>query len=230
MTSLTPKKMHGVNAIPIGDESYLLAGGEASHLVAEARDDETARPAVETWHWNTAEEWQSAYSRAELEEPRWKERTLCGRDWINMEPADGPGLSAWSSPVYAPSCRTCLRIVSSRLESHPPDDRIPLVATLVLQEVLEHGQSRVDGVPGDQAEALRGAIRRELRGHNLRGRTYLQNETVYAESDGAYEALPDQRKDEIQQQVLNALDSLFKATDGRPPHPQVVSWDTWRVP
>jgi len=44
------------------------------------------------------------------------------------------GLHFWSVPVYAPSCQTCLRIASSRLESRPADDRIPLIVALAMQE------------------------------------------------------------------------------------------------
>jgi len=39
--------LHGVNTISIAGEPFLLAGGEASHLVAEAQDTEAGRPAVD---------------------------------------------------------------------------------------------------------------------------------------------------------------------------------------
>jgi hypothetical protein len=230
--SAMPENLHGVNTITIENEALLLAGGgDATHLVAECQDQDMARPAVEPWQWEVAEGWQASYDRSELESPRWSQRTLCGRDWSRMESADGPGFSPWSEPVYAPNCRSCLRIVSNRLESCPPDDRIPLVASVVLQEVMEHGHSRVDGVPGDQAEALRVAIRGEMRRHQLRGRTYLLGETVFVESDDAYDALPENRKDEIQQQLMDALDHWFDPTgDNDPPLTRVIRWDTWRVP
>lgn len=199
--SATPENLYGANTIMIADEPFLLAGHEATHLVAEGHDRDTARPAVESWQWEAAEEWQASYDRPQLEAPRWNQRTLCGRDWSTMAPADGPGFSPWSLPIHAPSCRSCLRVVSSRLQSRPLDDRIPLIANLVLMEVIEHGDSRVDGVPGDQVEGLRAAIRAELRRRCLRGRTYLYGETVFVESDDAYNALPEKRKDEIQQHL-----------------------------
>lgn len=229
--SAMPENLYGVNTITIEDEHFLLAGDEATHLVAKSQDQGTARPAIESWQWEVAEGCQASYDRSELEAPRWSHRTLCGRDWSRMEPADGPGFSPWSRPIYAPSCRSCLRIVSSRLQSPPLDDRIPLVASLVLQEVVEHGDSRVDGVPGDQVEALRVAIRAELRRHQLRGRTYHFGETVFIESDDAYNALPEKRKDEIQQHVMDALNSMMNAHHGwRSSPPRGISWDTWRVP
>jgi hypothetical protein len=230
--SSAPHNLHGVNSILIKDEPFLLAAGaDATHLVAESRDQDMARPALEPWHWTMSEEWQDRYNREELKARRWSQRTLCGRDWSRMEPADGPGFSPWSVPGYAPSCRSCLRIVSVRLESGAPDDRIPLVATLVLQDVIDHGDSRVDGVPGDQVDALRAAIRSELRHHNLRGRTYLYGESLFVISEDAYDALPEKRKAEIHQHLMDALDSMFKGTDGRQPSPpRGISWDTWRVP
>ncbi|MCI0679525.1 MAG: hypothetical protein L0Z63_10865 [Actinobacteria bacterium] len=39
--------LHGVNTITIAGEPFLLAGGDASHLVGEAKDTEARRPAVE---------------------------------------------------------------------------------------------------------------------------------------------------------------------------------------
>jgi hypothetical protein len=38
MTSPITEKTHGVNAIRVADEPFLLAGGDASHLVAEDQD------------------------------------------------------------------------------------------------------------------------------------------------------------------------------------------------
>lgn len=219
--------LHGVNTITIAGEPYLLAGGDASHLVAEAENTKAGRPAIDPSHWELLQDWQASYDRSELESPRWSQRTLCGRTWSGMEPGDGPGFVPWSTPVYAPSCRTCLRVASARLESRPDDDRIPLVAALVVQEVVEHGETWVNEVPGDQAEALRTAIRRELRRHNLRGRTHHFEETVYVISDDAYEALPQQQKDAIHQQLTRALDWL--SDEPGPLTRTGINWNTWGV-
>lgn len=219
--------MHGVNTITIAGEPFLLATGNVSHLVAEAEDTEAARPAVDPSRWEHVEQWQASYDRSELEAPRWSQRTLCGRDWSGMAPGDGPGFVPWSTPVYAPSCRTCLRVTSGRLESRPHDDRIPLVAALAVQDVVEYGETWVNEVPGDQAEALRVAIRRELRRHNLRGRTHHFRESVFVISDDAYDALPQQKKDAIHQQLTNALDWL--SDEPGPPTRTGVNWNTWRI-
>jgi hypothetical protein len=220
--------VHGVNTITIAGEPFLLAMGIASHLVAEVKGNESGRPAVEPWRFERVEDWQASYDRKELQAPRWRQRTLCGRDWSAMARGDGPGLVPWSSPVYAPNCRTCLRIASRRLESRPADDRIPLVAALAMQEVLEYGESRVDGVPGDQAEALRAALRQELQRHGLRGHTYHLREVVFVISEDAYKAVPQERKDELQQQLMRALD--WVSDEPSPPIQTGISWKTWELP
>lgn len=219
--------LHVVNTIIIAGESFLLAGGDASHLVAEAKDTEAGRPAVEPSRWEQVADWQASYDRSELEALRWSERTLCGRTWSGMEPGYGPGFVPGSTPVYAPNCRTCLRVVSARLEPRPEDDRIPLIAALAVQEVVEHGETWVNEVPGDQADALRAAIRRELRRHNLRGRTHHLQETVYVISNDAYEALPQQQKDAIHQQLTRALDWL--SDEPGPPTRTGINWSVWGV-
>lgn len=217
--------LHGVNAITISGEPFLLAGGDASHLVAEAKDTEAGRPAVEPSRWEQVADWQASYDRSELESPRWSERTLCGRTWSGMEPGDGPGFVPWSVPVYAPTCRTCLRVASAFLASRPDDDRIPLVAALAVQEVVEYGETRVNEVPGDQAEPLRAVIRSELRRHHLRGRTHHFAETVIVISDDAYDTLPQQQKDAIHQQLTRALD--WVSDEAGHPIRTGINWNTW---
>lgn len=85
----------------------------------------------------------------------------------------------------------------------------------------------MDEVPRDQAEGLRAAIRRELRRHYLRGRTYLLEETVFVISDDAYEALPHERKEQIQQQLTRSLDWL--SDEPSPPTQSGINWNTWRI-
>jgi hypothetical protein len=219
---------YGVNTITIVEERFLLAGGNAAHLVREAVSTESGRPAVPPWRFDRVEEWQSHYDSDQLQAPRWSERTLCGRDWQEMEPGDGPGLVPWSRPVHAPSCLNCLRIASRQLESRPPDERISLVAALAMHEVLEFGESRVEGVPGDQTEALRAALRKELRRMNLRGRTYHLGSTVHVMSQDAWDALPKDRKDDLRQGLIQALTYLSDDRDS--PSQTGINWDTWRVP
>lgn len=56
-----------IDTMTIVGEQFLLAGCDTSHLVAEAEDTETGRPAVEPWRWDVVAEWQASYDRAELE-------------------------------------------------------------------------------------------------------------------------------------------------------------------
>ncbi len=52
-------------------------------------------------------------------------------------------------------------------------------------------------------------------------------DSVFVVSEDAYDALPDERKDEIQQQLMHALDSLSDEPGLRTP--RGVSWNTWRI-
>lgn len=68
-SSKVTEHIHGVNTITIADEPFLLAAGDASHLVAEAEDTEAGRPAVEPSRWELVEAWQASYDHSELERP-----------------------------------------------------------------------------------------------------------------------------------------------------------------
>lgn len=222
------KGKHGANAITIAETEYLLAGGNETHLVAETSDAGQGRPAISSHRFEAKEAWQSAYAIEELQEPRWSPKTICGRDWQSMELGDGPTWDLSREPVYAPSCRSCLRIASRGLSSRPPDDRIPLVAALAVQEVVETSFARVDGVPGDQAEALRAAIRKELRRHGLRGRTYLLRTTVFVSSDDAWDALSTSEQEAFRDGAADAIErAIFDEASS--PQPREISWDTWGV-
>jgi hypothetical protein len=216
-----------VNTITVAGELFLLVGGGKAHLAAEANNAESARPAVSSWRFDEGEKWQDSYDLDQLGEPRWNQRTLCGWDWQEMEPGDGPGLLPWGTHVHAPDCRSCLRIVSRNFESQPGDERIPLVVGLAMQEVLEFGSSRVDGVPGDQAEALRTAFRAELRRRKLRGRTYLRETTLFVVSEDAWSALPQDRSSALNQEISVALNWLSEHDTA--PARRGVDWSIWDI-
>lgn len=43
------EKIYGADTITIAVESFLLVGGDASHLAAEAQEKDGGRPAIEPW-------------------------------------------------------------------------------------------------------------------------------------------------------------------------------------
>lgn len=153
--------LHGLNELIIGQERYLLVAVSAHHLARRAKGDAQGRSALADWRTGT-EPWGSSYDLETLFDPIWNPRTLCGLEWGEMEPGDGPPFDGGDTTVHAPSCGNCLRIVSRDLESVAPDDRIPLIVGFVVDEVLAEAGTVVTGVPGEQLEPLRSAIRRRL--------------------------------------------------------------------
>jgi len=145
-----------------------------------------------------------------------------------MEPADGPRFLPWSIPVYAPDCKSCLRIVGCSLESQPTDERIPLVVDLAMQEVSQFGSSRVAGIPGDQAEVLRAAFSAALRRTGLRGRTYLLETILFVVSEDAWNALSQDRKGALDAQLADTLDWL-EGDEPNPTRRRGVDWKTWGI-
>ncbi len=63
----------------------------------------------------------------------------------------------------APNCQKCLAAIDKSFPTPTPDDRIPVLAELAATAVNEHGTAEIVGVPGDQMNALRQAIRADLR-------------------------------------------------------------------
>ena len=122
--------LHVLNELVVRGKRYLLVCVSSSHIARLAEGDEPGRPALAEGRTGT-EPWATRYDLGALLDPIWNHRTLCGREWIEMEPGEGPPFDGWGTGVYAPHCRNCLRILSSGLESIAPDERIPLiVATL----------------------------------------------------------------------------------------------------
>lgn len=142
--------LYGRNELKIGDDVVLLVDGNKAHLARRADDVGEGQPAVPDWYFESAESWQDAYDLAELRAPLWSTRTLCGRRWNVMASADGPSLSTRSQPRFAPECGSCLRITSRMLAFAVPDDRVALVSTLTVDQVVLAGSAQVIGVPGDE--------------------------------------------------------------------------------
>lgn len=112
---------HGANTITVHDKTFVLAqrgGGEAVHLVPEAQYTAgTPRPIGDESDYGGP--FNLRYGRSELEDPRWAERTLCGRSEWRMAPTDVGEVYAaqdWlrSDPAFAPSCRRCLAILDGQ--------------------------------------------------------------------------------------------------------------------
>jgi hypothetical protein len=226
VSTRNPNTLHGVNELEIGGVRYLLVGVSASHLARLAEDgDAPGRSALADWRTGT-ESWAPLYDLDALFAPIWSLRTLCGLEWIEMEPGDGPPFNRGGTSVHAPSCKSCLRIVSRDLKSVAPDDRIPLIVGFVVDEVLAEAGTVVTGVPGEQLEPLRSAIRRRLRSLGIPFRTYPLGGDLHVVSEELWDELPEDRMAEIGAQ---AAEVIIDAIQGRPPHRRGIDWRTWEI-
>jgi hypothetical protein len=141
-----------LNVIQIGDSEFLLTkgGGQAIHLTRRAGEDEVMVAAVPD---NYLDELETAYDREALDDPRWHETTLCGRQWYAM--VSGAGGHA----AFAPTCRRCLAIMDKLFPEPGLNDGFPLIVQFVTDTILAHGTAEIIGVPGDHQPALRKEVR-----------------------------------------------------------------------
>lgn len=180
---------YGANTIEITHARYLIVDGGRSHLASVAGPEHQGRPALAAKRFEQGGGWSDWYDLDAIREPIWNPRTLCGRWWDEMRPGLDPGFNWRSDSALAPDCKTCLRIIGNQLVSTPPDERIPMIAEMVAEQVMAIGMSTVAGVPGDQSDRLRKAIRLRLRKLGVRGRTYAALGSVHIVSDEIWESL-----------------------------------------
>jgi hypothetical protein len=216
---------HGLNELIIGQERYLLVAVSAHHLARRAEGDARGRSALADWRTG-AEPWSSSYDLEALFDPIWNSRTLCGLEWVEMEPGEGPPFDRGGISVHAPSCGTCLRVISRDLDSVAADDRIPLIVGFVVDEVLAEAGTLVTGVPGEQLEPLRSAIRRRLRGLGVPFRSYPLGGDLHVVSEELWDDMSNDRKAEI---GTRAAEAIADAIQGRPTRRRGIDWGTWEV-
>ena len=128
------------------------------------------------------------YDRTALLAPRWENTTLCGREWAVMVAGDGgPFDELAGETACAPTCRRCLTVMYTFFPAPPVDQRLSLVASLVADSILEHGHAELSGVPGDQHDAVRKAVRTLVRQRTGQScRSYVHDTMVLFDSDALY--------------------------------------------
>ena len=99
----------------------------------------------------------------ELLDNRWSPRSLCGRTWAAMADEYQDHTGRRVDRPEAPNCRSCLAAIDKSFPTPTRDARIPVLADAAATAVNEYGTAEVVGVPGDQMNALRRAVRTELR-------------------------------------------------------------------
>ena len=225
VTDHRPHGLSGLNELDIGSARYLLVGVSSTHLAGLAEGEVRGRSALTEWRTGT-EAWAASYNLDALFDPIWNPHTLCGREWIEMEPGDGPPFNDLRVGVYAPSCKNCLRIVSSSLEGVAPDERIPLIVGLVVTEVFADTGTVVTGVPGEQLDALRAAIRQRFRSIGVSCRTFPIGSDLHVVSEQVWDDLPPERKAEMDAEAASAIADVIQ---GQSVPRRGLAWDTWRV-
>jgi hypothetical protein len=196
----------GRSTISIAGIEYLLvdAGATAVHLAL--RDDhrtDAGHPAVPAPPPRA-----HRFNATELAEG-WLPTTLCGREWLRA--------ATEADDVWAPDCRTCLRLVDRRLGAQPPDERMPMLVHLVTAAVAEHGSAEVTGVPGEQLTALRAAVRAQLRAHGFRSQTFVEGDLLLVTSDDAREAMSDEARRQHQLLLAEAMQRISLGSEATPP-------------
>lgn len=228
------QERHGVNAITAGGAELLLtstSGGNAVHLTRLTEPGAAGRGAVHDFYFDASNRRSTAlkrsYDQAALLAPRWASTTLCGREWAVMIAGEGGPFDDWSDEVaFSPSCRRCLTVMDKLFPAPKPDDRLALVAQLVADAVQEHGHAEIRGVPGDQQDALRKAVRtlvRQRTGESCR--SYVHENLVLFVSEAIY-------AEHAQENMLAAAEAIDRALTGgdtTPAHEPAwrVRWETW---
>lgn len=214
-----------LNVIKVGDKEFLLTvgGGEAIHLTRAASEDEESVAAVPDHY---LEDLQAAYDRQMLEDPRWLETTLCGRQWILMASGED---TADDEAVFAPTCRRCLAIMDKLFPQPELDRGFPLVVKVVTDTVIDYGTAEILGVPGDHQAALRKQVRAAVRkrtGYMLQ--TYAHESMVIFVCQPIY----DQHEMEHARFAEDAMDKAYSSLlKGEPIEPMQsptrLSWAAW---
>jgi hypothetical protein len=218
-----------LNTITIAAHTMLLTqtGGIAVHLTQPADVSDDALPAIPS-HWQPSSlrpgtEQMAGF--AELREPRWAPRTLCGIRWTRMAGSDSIGGS--TDEDTAPTCRRCLSILDRWFPAPVADDRIGLLAVMIGRAVHEYGTAEVVGVPGDQIAALRRAARGELKQRfGYSAKTYVIDDHVVISSNDTTEAL----RAEVARQFRQAFSSDDGDTAPIDDSGWRFHWRTWSTP
>jgi len=202
----------------LGRELLLVevGGGAETHLAAEAQ--EGGRSA------------EHQGNDPALADGRWERSTMCGRTWNRMAAGADELLPLWRDPAFAPTCRSCLRILDTWFPAADTPTGVHLLAAVVAEEVIHFSSAYVTSVPVEQVEAVRRAVRQALRSSGFRSNTTVVNGVVHVWSDDAYRALD---PEEIKKSVTGAIDRAMSGSDApaidRPIGLGPIDWHTWVI-
>lgn len=206
-------------------------GGTAIHLVRQMEPGVPGQAAVPDRFLDSERMSQvpamENYDRAALLEPRWADTTMCGREWAFMIGGEGGSIGLYGSVAYAPTCQRCLALMD-RLFPHPiADSRLPLVAQLVTDMVVQHGYAEVRDVPGDQQTALRKEIRSQVRkrtGHSIQ--TVLRGHMIFVVCEPIHAMHAQERSKAVAEAVADLVAGHGAPLPAAEPEWR-ISWNTW---
>jgi hypothetical protein len=210
-----------LNVIEVDGKQFLLTAtaGDAIHLTREADSEENGQAAVPDHY---LEDFKRTYGMAAILEPRWAEKTLCGRQWILME--GDRDTEEEGEARYAPSCRRCLALLDTLFPAPMLDDRFPLIVRIIADTVLEHGTAEILDVPGDHQAALRREVRTEVKkrtGYGLK--TYAHESVVIFVCDPIY----DLHADDHMRRGAEVMDAFLSGKTLSQQSPTRLRWHTW---
>jgi hypothetical protein len=140
----------------------------------------------------------------------------------------GPWNELSDEAAFSPSCKRCLAVMDKLFPAPLPDKRLPLVAQLVAESILDHEHAEVRDVPGDQQQPLRTAVRTlvcQRAGQNCR--SYVHESMIFFVSEAIYA----EYAEENQRAAAEAIDRALSGKDTTPVREPAwrLSWDTWDI-
>ncbi|MEU7928432.1 hypothetical protein [Micromonospora sp. NPDC049801] len=209
----------------------MVSGGKAVHLVRRNNPAEAGRGALSDAHFYQADSdrdlVERRYDLAALEEPGWEQTTMCGRAWLVMAGGDDGPVGRYRKPAFAPTCRRCLALMDRLFPPPAVDERVPVVAQLVVDLLRQHGYAEVQRVPGDQLSGLRKAIQLMIKQQlGQPCRTFVHDDLLMV----VRESLGDREAE--QQAAVEAVEAVLPGREQLPaarPGPEwAVSWSAWK--
>jgi hypothetical protein len=209
------------NSISVLGRELLLVdvgGGAETHLAAVAREG-----------GRSAEHQGNDPAPAD---GRWERSTMCGRTWNRMAAGADELRPLWRDPAFAPTCRSCLRILDTWFPAADSAAGVHLLAAVVAEEVIQFSSAFITSIPVEQVEAVRRAVRQALRSAGFRSNTTVVDGVVHVWSDDAYQALDPAQ---IKKSVTGAIERAMSGSDSpaieQPvgPGPIEPPWVCWRL-
>ena len=107
---------------------------------------------------------------------------------------------------------------------------VHILADLAAEQVVDHGNAEIHGVPADQVEALRKVAKQAVRAKGFSVRAYLRDDVVIVWSDAARDAIPVEVQRARDREVAEAMEARYEGVE-RPPRatPWRLYWSTWDV-